>query len=193
MIRTCFTRLFAIRDPESRILTAGRRKQSVRPLANICAALLAIAPFWSLWGQEPQIPIGSPPFQAAVFGMVGVARGQTARLNVSDTSGSYPCSAELGFVDADGNLIKSSRILIEQGKSRSLDLIRDELQVSGNRVQARAVLSVTGAPVAGRMAGACAPIATVEVFDNETGRTTVTLTQSQPAAVTTPCFWGYSR
>ena len=118
--------------------------------------------------------------------MIGVAGGQTARLSVVNSSPLKGfCLVELVFVDAEGNIVKSSREQIDQGKSRRLDLDRDTVQSPENRIQIRAVVNVTRGPL-DPDAAACIPISSVEVFDNETGRTTIILTQAQAVVSITP-------
>jgi hypothetical protein len=60
------------------------------------------------------------------FGMVGIAEGQTARLNLvnlltpgASTVPPDPCRAELQFLDGDGNVVASRIVRLEPGTRRS--------------------------------------------------------------------------
>jgi hypothetical protein len=62
------------------------------------------------------------------FGMVGIADGQTARLNLVNllTPGAAalppgPCRAELQFLDGDGNVVASRLVRLEAGHAAFLD------------------------------------------------------------------------
>lgn len=153
--------------------------------ALLISLLIVAAPAWPQSG--PQIPISVPlPFQVSTFGMVGVAVGQTARLSVVNSApATGTCLLELAFVDAEGKVVKSTREQIDQGKSRSLDINRDWVQSPENRIQIRAVVNVVRGPL-GADGTACIPISSVEVFDNETGKTTIILTQAQAVLSITP-------
>lgn len=109
-------------------------------------------------------------------GMVGLARGPTARLNLLNppaqptATAAASCSARVAFVDAAGAVIQSSTVSVQQGQSLPYDFVW-----SGSRAQIRATVEV---PPVVPPAGSAIPIAlpcnlipTVEIFDNNRGRT----------------------
>jgi len=117
------------------------------------------------------------------FGMVGVADGQTARLNLVNvgvpdpTTGipPGPCRARLQFVDADGGVLAARGVAPEAGHSTFLDFTPSFIPIDTNgavaplRAEIRAVvLSDSAAPP-----GPCR--LTLEIFDNVTGRTQIAL------------------
>jgi hypothetical protein len=107
--------------------------------------------------------------------MVGLATGQTARLNllnpqVQPTASAALCSAAVAFVDAAGAVIQSSAASVQPGQSLPYDLVW-----SDSRAKIRATVEV---PPAVPPAGSAIPIAlpcnlipTLEIFDTNTGRT----------------------
>jgi len=116
------------------------------------------------------------------FGMVGVADGQTVRLNLVNvgvpdpTTGipPGPCRARLQLVDADGNELAARGVAPEAGHSTFLDFTPsfapiDSTNGGALRAEIRAaVLSDNGVPP-----GPCR--VSLEIFDNVTGRTQIAL------------------
>ncbi len=111
------------------------------------------------------------------FGMVGVVRGQTARLNAANLGGpdTHPCAMKVMFVDDQGNsLLEDRSMIIDGGKSAFLDLNADALggpdTRPGERFQIRAAVNTLGGP---DTKGRCRQTIrlTLEVFDNDTGKT----------------------
>ena len=130
--------------------------------------------------------------------MIGVAEGQTARLNVLNPGVLPPalgavCSAELTFYDANGQALKATTVSVTPGKSASFDIQSDkDLAIAANeRKEIRATITIQPVvPVAGATAAtsaACTLIGTLEIFD-PAGRTLVALgeTHPVPSAVATP-------
>ena len=120
-------------------------------------------------------------------GMVGLASGQTARLNLLNPGIQAPamgiiCTAQVSFVDSDGASLKSDTLAVIPGKSASLDLSGDsELNLAmGDRRQIRALITIPAIPASSPNAGApsCTVIPTLEIFDSATGRTVVTLSRT---------------
>jgi hypothetical protein len=127
-----------------------------------------------------------------IFGLVGLARGQTARLNVVNLRGRnllpaesptevptepevvpIPCRYSLRFINQRGQTIARSIESILSGDGAFLDLaFRNAVPVNfdGRRVQIRAIVRTLLTP---EDTGRCASISTLEVFDQETGRTAV--------------------
>jgi hypothetical protein len=123
-----------------------------------------------------------PAQETYTFGMIGVAEGQTGRLNVLNPGVAPPatglvCSALLTFLDAKGNTIKSEVVSVPPQQSMSYDLFsdRDLALVTNERVEIRATITIPPIlPPVSSTAPASAPcklIKTLEVFDSLTGRT----------------------
>jgi hypothetical protein len=116
------------------------------------------------------------------FGMVGIAEGQTARLNLVNLTPPGPpdvppdpCRADLQFLDGDGNVVTSRLVRLEAGHAAFLDLsptfvpvntVGDAVAPSRAEIRANVNLGVAGLPP-----GPCR--ATLEIFDNTTAQTTV--------------------
>jgi hypothetical protein len=118
-------------------------------------------------------------------GMVGLAFGETARLNVLNPGASVPataaaCSAAVSFIDAGGNVLKSTTLTIAPGTSMSFDLRSDadlDLTVAERR-EIRATLTIPPVPSSTSStpaAGGCIYVKTLEVFENASLRTLVVL------------------
>jgi hypothetical protein len=149
-----------------------------------CAAFLAWPIVVRAFNPQPEPP--------ARFGMVGLTRGQTARLNVANLQPPDPlhdCRVMLGFVDSMGQTFFDragaeivSEVSLPRGHAAFLDLrsgeaFRDERT---RRVQFRAGLE--GVPPPDNTPDPCANlVATLEIFDNETGRTLVLYQPPDPA------------
>jgi len=70
----------------------------------------------------------------------------------------------LSFLNADGVVLKTRPVTVPPGESMSFNLDRDaDLIVSDFRVQVRATIAY--------MANTCALLPTLEVFNDDTGRT----------------------
>ena len=74
------------------------------------------------------------------FGMVGIAEGQTARLNLVNllspgaaTIPPGPCRAELQFLDGDGNVVASRLVRLEAGHAAFLDFAPTFVPVNTRR------------------------------------------------------------
>jgi hypothetical protein len=150
--------------------------QSRRFVTAGCAALLLAAGAFTIRARAFN-PQPDPPG----YGMVGIATGQTARLNIVNvgvpdpTTGlpPDPCRARLQFVDADGNELASRGVAPEMGHAKFLDFTPNFVPVSTVdavaplRAEIRAVvLTDNGLPP-----GPCR--VTLEIFDNVTGRSEV--------------------
>jgi hypothetical protein len=130
------------------------------------------------------IPPGSYLLQT--FGMVGVAAGQSMRVNVlnagvlTPTAQPFACAAQVFFLNDQGVVIKRAAVNASPGRSQSIDIHRDvDIAAGQNRVEVRAVVtsvsflvSTSGQP---SHLAFCQIVPTLEVFDDETGRTTVLL------------------
>ncbi len=126
----------------------------------------------------------------ALFGLVGMTRGQTARLNVSNLVpppiGELPpgpIRVELSFVDTEGHTLVNNDsqpirrvVMLEAGHSASLQINANNLLVRDeNRLNFRPVVKVTPPPVGDTQTQA-PPVGdrivpTFEVIENATGKT----------------------
>jgi hypothetical protein len=134
---------------------------------------------------DEALAVVAPARDVTLFGMIGLARGQVARLNVVNlrsvpaaeptpyqVPGPVPCTVRLRFLDQRGNPVARSLESILPGDGAFLDLPFHEAVppgFQGRRFQIRAIVQVVRQPEDAR----CATISTVEIFDNETGRTSV--------------------
>jgi hypothetical protein len=96
---------------------------------------------------------------------VGITFGQTARVNILNTSDGAIIVIDGGkFVDSDGNVIAEFRGTIGPGKMMSFDLNADDIVRESNRIQIRVVFSANNSR---------SLVTSMEVFENATGKTTV--------------------
>jgi hypothetical protein len=147
-------------------------------------ALLMLAGFVSLAtvaaAQEPT------SLNATNFGVVGITRGQTLVIHAVAWPPD-PCFAQLGFQDTNGNPVGAPEsVSLQSGQSARLAVNGDTLAAQiGQRVQLlptvvpRAPVSSTALPVANHC------VASVEVFNNALGITTVVIPGSVGFATTT--------
>ena len=95
---------------------------------------------------------------------VGITLGQTARVTAANT-GTRAITISGTFLDSEGNVLgQFDRQVIEPGKMMSFDLNGDNIVREGNRIQIRLVLSGDSSK---------APVSSIEVFENDSGKTTV--------------------
>lgn len=106
---------------------------------------------------------------AKLLPMVGLAKGQTARLNMVNVGNPNisPCEVQMVFYDSQGKALARYAQKLEPGMATFLDLRYAEIGDPTIRVQIRAWARVIGDP------SIC--LASLEVFDDETGRTTLFL------------------
>jgi hypothetical protein len=123
------------------------------------------------------------------FGMVGIAEGQTARLNLVNLLPASPvalppgpCRAELQFLDGDGSVLASRLVQLEAGHAAFLDFtpafvpintVGDAAAPLRAEIRASVNLGVGGLPP-----GPCR--ATLEIFDNTTARTAIFVQPGPP-------------
>jgi len=113
------------------------------------------------------------------FGATAMAIGQTSRANIAsiEDPNEFPpgtfCDYAINFFAADGNLLtRPISGQLDIGKSAFVDLNRNSLTIKDNRVPFRVVISVIGNP--NITPDPCRSIrATVEIYDNLSGRTMV--------------------
>jgi hypothetical protein len=154
---------------------------------NPCLDIRATVEVYDNLSGRTQVFIGDPnqdtePVNKKSFGAAAVAFGQTIRVNVSsfDDPEQFPagatCTIGVNIVAADGRSLltatDSAPLQLPVGQTLLIDLNRNTLNVSGNRVLFRAVVNSVSDPE--QIPNPCADIrATVEVYDNLTGRTQV--------------------
>jgi hypothetical protein len=127
-------------------------------------------------------------------GMVGIAGGQTARLNLLSPDLPAPlatgvmCSASVSFINAQGTVLKSGTLTVIPGQSVHIDLdsVADLKYAVNERHEIRATIQVPVAPPPSGSATAnvpvCRLIPTLEMFDTLTGRTSVIVGHTHFAA-----------
>jgi hypothetical protein len=123
---------------------------------------------------------GFTPPQQHDSTVVGIAAGQTAKLNVLYPSVPAPilqvmCAVTLNLVDDQGNVLKSQDFQILGGKTVSLSLNADTDLQGDHRAQIRAL---TLTPPTSSRGGYCALLPSLDIVDNATGRTLVHLETS---------------
>jgi hypothetical protein len=115
----------------------------------------------------------------------GMGRGQTARLTIFNTN--EPVKTELTrqvslvevmLMDARGAVIaQSDEIAILPGAFRSVDFKRDNLPVAGERAQVRAQVRYKSFYLVDRTRAVGFPSASIEVIDDDTGHSTLLISQ----------------
>jgi hypothetical protein len=124
------------------------------------------------------------------FGMVGLAEGQTAELNVLNPGIPPPalgviCSATLSFLNDQGDVLKTTTVSVEPGKSAAFYLYSDvDLKLALNdRREIRATVKIP--PVFPPNAAAMPPVAacnlfpTLEIFDALSRRTQLVMAKTE--------------
>jgi hypothetical protein len=147
---------------------------------RICVFTLAAA---GAFAQATSTPAPSTVTTTSTTGMIGLAEGQTARLNVLNPGILAPavgmiCSVNLAFTDGTGKLLKTTNVSVAPGQSAPFDLISDtDLYLAiGTRVEIRAVIiPPTAIPVTSATPASCSLIGTLEIFDSSTKRTQAVL------------------
>ncbi len=131
------------------------------------SALIAIA---ALMISNPA-QASRPIFMQFQFGMVGITRDQTARLNVLNGS-REPIQVSFNFTDSAGRQIKQAVETIMPDHAAFLDLTPSGVDDAAGRLQIHATLEIgeRSPGGAGRQI-----IPTLEVFDTSTGKTHIAL------------------
>ena len=167
---------------------------------SIATALVALLATGAIW-EVQHVKANPPPDPERTVGMVGITQGQTVRVNVVNLTSPPdpdappgPCRVLLSFRDANGRPFTGSNgqaigqvVELQGGQSAFLDLNGDLFAggVSTNggpaRLQLRPFVRVLAAPPdPGKQypPGPCR--ATMEVFDNTSGRTSIFATFIPP-------------
>ncbi len=138
--------------------------QTLQRLCVFTGAALAMVGGALAQSTAPMLPIA-----IHTSGVAGLTAGQTARLNVLNPGALAPavgvnCAALLSFLNEHGAVLKTTAVNVPPGQSVSFNLDRDaDLIVSDVRVEVRAVIAYTS--------NTCALLPTLEVFNDDTGRT----------------------
>jgi hypothetical protein len=166
---------------------------------SIAIALIALAATATIWGVR-RVRANPPPDPERTFGMVGITHGQTMRLNVVDLTPPPdpdknrvppdPCRVLLSFRNAAGQPFTNNdgqpirRVVeLQPGESAFLDLNADmfappstnaDVVPGPARLQLRPVMRVLANPPEPDKQSPPDPCrATMEVFDNASGRTSI--------------------
>ena len=128
-----------------------------------------------------------PPSSVRTTAMIGIATGQTARLNllnpgVLPPAAALVCTAAVTYYDGAGAVRKTATVTVNPGTSQFVDLHSDvDLALpAGTRLEIRATITqpailpptpATGTSTTSTAAPACPLVSTLEIFDNITLRT----------------------
>lgn len=160
------------------------RSQQTKTLGILAGLLLALP----LLAPSPADALK----EVDTFGMVGIVRGQAARLNVVNARAmvdpgdrSNPCPVELGFVDGKGRSLGRATAALLPGQASFFDVFFDAFDDAGpaSRLQVRGFVIEDGrvAPDIGDRTGrmgadpCAALLPSVEVYDVATGASTLVL------------------
>jgi hypothetical protein len=150
------------------------RNTTTKLIAMVIAVAIATT-IWTIWGVSR---VGAAKFDAKTTGIFGIARGQTARINVLNTEEDrgFSIHDKVLLYDSHGNTLAEFRgpINLPMGHATSFDFDANSIVTDGSRVQVRWEVEVTARP--GRPNAGGDLIITGEVFDNDTGKTTYTQT-----------------
>ena len=161
-------------DKEEAMLTTLIRSRTL-VAGSLCALAIAVAT--SSRTAKAFNPQPDPPR----IGMVGIAEGQTARLNLANVSAPDdvlippPCRARLQILDANGNVLAQRRVAVAAGHATFVDFqpsfpptnLGDVLGPPRAEIRAAVDFADGGYPPPCR--------ASLEIFDNVTGRTQIAL------------------
>ena len=117
-------------------------------------------------------PQPDPP---KVFGIFGITPSETIRLNVTNVAGALgsfppPCRAQIGFVNAEGALLKSADVTIPDGHTAAIALSFFEAQNAPDALAVRTRANVR--PIV-NLPPPCFTAVSAEVVDSATGRTNI--------------------
>ena len=173
--------------------------QNIFTRLSMVIALIALGSTVTIW-EVRRVRAQPPPHPERTFGMVGITPGQTMRLNVvnltpppdPDTNGvPPPCRVLLSFRNADGQPFTDNNgqpvgrvVELQAGQSAFLDLNADLFSAAPStngdaasgplRLQLRPFARVLNAPPDPEKQYPPGPCrATMEVFDNTSGRTSI--------------------
>jgi hypothetical protein len=158
-------------------------KLFLRVIPPLAAAALSALPFQALRAQTT-VPSVLTASTSSTFGMVGIAAGETARVNALNLAAGGPivvggsCQVTATFLDDKGNTLLTKSQTVAQGEAAHFDMPRSEAQAGADPVEIRATVSASSLLTPGAtyasLAG-CSILPTMEIFDQATGRTSVVL------------------
>ncbi len=130
----------------------------------LIALIMALFAFFAI--QAPSAQAYEDPNEKP-FPMIGLAKGQTARLNMVNVGdpNQETCEAQMVFFDSQGRTRSRDVQKLEPGMATFLDLSYAAIGDPATRVQIRGWVRVVGDPTL------C--LASLEVFDEESAKTTV--------------------
>lgn len=106
------------------------------------------------------------------LGTIGIVQGQTLRVNISNIGNpelrdAIACVGTVEFFDQEGNVLGQTRLRLIPGQGQSTDLVGDDNLIGDPhmRLEVRAVVQVDTKD--------CPAVASMELFDTETGKTEV--------------------
>ena len=152
------------------------RKAIVSVFALAAAIVCVVAP---IQGFNPQ---PDPPGR---WGMVGITPYETGRLNVvtNDPGAGQGCAIALGFADSNGRTIRVESRILRTGRAQYLDMMGTEAVPAG---ETRAEIQPYLLDLADSRAFPPDPcksvMATFELFDRATGKTSIVFPAVQRAA-----------
>jgi len=136
----------------------------------------------SLLSSSVAMAFNPQPDPPKAFGMIGVLPTETLRFNVVNVGRAERalppdvCKIRLAFEDGQGNVISSSFVTIGPGQADFVDFtqvlsipvpqLAQDRASSTARTELHPVLTAPPEPDS-----SCRPVATVEIIDNDTGRT----------------------
>jgi hypothetical protein len=136
---------------------------------TILAALILAAATWTM----SVAGAADPPSERLLnFSSIGIAAGQTGRLNISNL-GNEPITAQFFVFDPIGvNHLPLTEFTVEPGHTASMDLPFRNIPTDQRRFQIRGMIKVTSR--SGQITDGTIT-ASLEIFDNLTGRTNIGL------------------
>jgi hypothetical protein len=138
-----------------------------------CFSLLATLLFGTLFATAQ----GFTAPQQRVSTVVGIASGQTARLNIFYPSIPAPllqvmCSVTASIVDDQGSILKTLDFQMLGGKTASLSLNADSDLPAPRSAQIHALILT---PAVSSGGGYCQVLPSLDIVDNATGKTVIHL------------------
>ena len=136
-------------------------------LLGIAIALVAAALIWTGWPPSRVLAVQDPESMPPPFGL---AQGQTARLNILNSGEERGYIIDWKFLDSAGRVLAEDpqRQIIPPGQFVSIDVDGSGLGTMGDRfgrIQLRGVVTAIGNPDTKNLR------ISLEVFDNDTGKT----------------------
>lgn len=138
---------------------------------TILAALITVAATWTRSWAEAADPASE---RLLNFSSIGIAVGQTARLNVSNL-GAEPIVAQFFVFDERGvNHLPLTEVTVEPGHTASMNLPYRQIPTDQRRFQIRGMIKVMSRIPTDQITDGTIT-ASLEIFDSLTGRTDIGL------------------